>query len=232
MSDTTPLPHPIPHVLDQLEDIPLERRRPLLAVDADEVLVHLAAHLKRFLNKHGIELRLTEYKLEGTMFLNGSDHPLPFDESLGWLGTFFDDEVLRQEALPNAPEVLLRLSEIAQIMVLTNVPKHGRDKRIENLKGLGLGYPLVENAGGKGAALAWMQRKIDAPVIFIDDSPNQIRSAKKIAPSVTCIHFAGAEMVAHLIPPCAEADHRVTDWLACEALIWDLLRSDEARSTS
>ncbi|MEM7671446.1 MAG: hypothetical protein AAF317_20375, partial [Pseudomonadota bacterium] len=126
---------------------------------------------------------------------------------------------LHQEALPNAAEVLDRLSNDVQIMVLTNVPQHGREKRIENLKGLGIPYPLVENAGGKGAPLAWMQNKIDAPVIFIDDSPNQIRSAAKLAPEVTRIHFAGAELVERIIPQCEEANHRVSSWLSCEDVI-------------
>jgi hypothetical protein len=34
-----------PEVLDQLRALPIEPGRPLLAVDADEVLVYLAEHL-------------------------------------------------------------------------------------------------------------------------------------------------------------------------------------------
>ncbi|MEM7668340.1 MAG: hypothetical protein AAF317_04210 [Pseudomonadota bacterium] len=223
MTAVTDTSAPIPRVLSQLEALPLEPGRPLIAVDADEVLVLLAAHLKRFLAQNAIDLRLTEYKLEGTMFPDGAVHPLPFNESLEWIGRFFEDEVLRQEAIPGAADALHRLSAVAQVMVLTNVPQHGREKRIENLTSLGLGYPLVENTGGKGPALAWMLERISAPIVFIDDSPNQIKSAKTTAPDVTCIHFAGAEMVADLIPLCPEADHRVTSWSNCEDLIRKVL---------
>ena len=218
---------PLERVVAQLEALPLQAGRPLLAVDADEVLVLLAAHLKRFLAAEGIDLRLQEYRLEGTMFPNGAEHPLPFDESLRWIGRFFEDEVLRQEALPGAADALCRLSDRAQIMVLTNVPRHGREKRIENLASLGIPYPLVENGGGKGPALAWLQDRVEAQVIFIDDSPNQIRSAAEHAPDVTRIHFAGAEMVADLIPDVAEAHHRVTGWAECEILIGSLLTPAE-----
>ncbi|MEM9044877.1 MAG: hypothetical protein AAGC81_09275 [Pseudomonadota bacterium] len=213
----------IPRVMEQLERLPLVPGKPLLAVDADEVLVNLAAHLKRFLRDHGIDMRLTEYRLDGTMFPDGSEHPLSFDESLGWLDRFFETEVLHQEALPKAAEVLKRLSSEVQIMVLTNVPKHGREKRVENLKGLAIPYPLVENEGGKGLPLAWMKDKIQAPVIFIDDSPSQIRSAAKHAPDVTRIHFAGAELVERIIPKCEEANYRLTHWLDCETVIRQVL---------
>ncbi|MEM8791521.1 MAG: hypothetical protein AAGE80_07875 [Pseudomonadota bacterium] len=213
----------LPEVLEQLEAVQVAPGRPLLAVDADEVLVLLAAHLKRFLKQNNIDLRLTEYRLEGTMFPNGAKHPLPFDESLRWLDRFFEDEVLRQEALPHAREVLERLSSDIQVMVLTNVPRHGREKRIENLKNLGIPYPLVENSGGKGLPLAWLRDQAEAPVIFVDDSPNQIRSAEKYAPEVTRIHFAGAEYVDRLIPECEAASFRVTGWLECERVIREVL---------
>lgn len=219
MNDASPTGLILPRVLDQLEALPLVIGRPLIAVDADEVLVLLAAHLKRFLAANEIELRLKEYRLEGTMFPYGAEHPLPFDESIAWIGRFFDDEVLRQEALPGAVDALARLAEDAQVMILTNVPQHGREKRIENLTGLGMPYPLVENSGGKGPALAWIRDKVQAPMAFIDDSPNQIKNAKTTAREVTCIHFAGAELVNTLIPECGEADHRVISWTECEAVI-------------
>lgn len=218
-------------VLDQLEALPLTVGRPLIAVDADEVLVLLAAHLKRFLAAEGIELRLTEYRLEGTMFPDGAEHPLPFDESLAWIGRFFEDEVRRQQALPGAAQALERLSAIAQIIVLTNVPRHGTAGRIENLAGLDIPYPVVENSGGKGPALAWCLDRVAAPTVFIDDSPKQIESAAKHAPEVLRIHFAGADYVDRLIPDCADADHRVTDWTACEAIIRAHLTPHQQKET-
>ncbi|MEM0944302.1 MAG: hypothetical protein AAGI70_10170 [Pseudomonadota bacterium] len=214
---------PLSRVLEQLEALELVPGRPLLAVDADEVLVELAAHLKRFVAAHGIEMRLTEYRLEGTMFEAGAEHPLPFDETLAWLGRFFDNEVRRQRPVPGAPDALSRLSERAQIMVLTNVPRHGLAGRIENLAGLGIPYPVVENTGGKGPALAWLAERVGTPVIFIDDSPSQIESAAKHATGVTTIHFTGARDLAGIIPACPEAHHTVTDWAQCEALIHSLL---------
>ncbi|MEM8843222.1 MAG: hypothetical protein AAGD47_15760 [Pseudomonadota bacterium] len=214
---------PAAGVLDQLTALTLDRGRPLIAVDADEVLVLLAAHLKQFLARHQIDMRLTEYRLEGTMFPHGEEYPLSFEESIQWIDRFFEEEVLHQQALPGAAAALKSLSAVAQIIVLTNVPAHGGAKRVENLKGLGIPYPVVVNSGGKGAALAWLADRVAAPLVFIDDSPRQIKSAKDAVPDLIAIHFAGAAMVERLIPDCAEADHRVSSWADCDKLICRLL---------
>ncbi|MEL6477219.1 MAG: hypothetical protein AAFR17_07810 [Pseudomonadota bacterium] len=217
------LPLPDPRTLEQLETLELDAARPLIAVDADEVMVLLAAHLKRFLAENGVVLRLERYQLQGSMFPEGSATPLGFDESLAWIGRFFEHEVTRQEAVPGAAEALLRLSAQAQIVVLTNVPRHGKAGRIVNLAGLGMGYPLVENSGGKGPALAWLGARVAAPVIFIDDSHQQIASAATDAPGVTRIHFMGAELVRDVLKPAPDADHHVMSWYECEQFCRDIL---------
>ena len=71
-----------PEVLAQLRALPIVPGRPLLAVDADEVLVYLAEHLARYLPTIGFRIRLTQYQLEGSIFPAGSDVPVPFDDCL------------------------------------------------------------------------------------------------------------------------------------------------------
>ena len=116
-------------------------------------------------------------------------------------------------------EALERLSAHAQIVVLTNVPRHARELRRQNLAELGIGYPMVENAGGKGKALAWMEAHAAAPTAFIDDSPKQHESAARRAPQVTRIHFVGAGHLRRILPESPSAHHRAEDWQACEALL-------------
>ena len=219
-----------PRVLDQLEDLTLDPARPLIAVDADEVMVVLAAHLKRYLARHDVDLRLTAYRLEGSMFPKGTEQPLGFQESLAWIGRFFEDEVARQEAVPGAAEALARLASLAQIVVLTNVPRHGKEGRIANLAGLGMGYPLIENTGGKGPALAWMAARIQGPMVFIDDSPNQIESAIMWLPDILAIHFKAAPLVSDLLPDSPFAQECVTSWSQCETLIAKYLASHSKSS--
>ena len=218
-----------PEVLDQLRALPIVPGRPLLAVDADEVLVYLAEHLVRYLPSIGFEMRLTQYQLEGSIFPAGSEIPVPFDDCLRLIDRFFGDETLNQRSLPGAGEALARLSELAQVMVLTNVPRHARDHRRRNLATLGMGYPMVENAGGKGRALFWMAAKAAAPVVFIDDSLKQHESAARRAPEVTRIHFVGAGHLRRILPESPAAHHRVEGWGECEAVVRRILTNTPPR---
>jgi len=208
-----------PEVLAQLRALPVVLGRPLVAVDADEVLVFLAEHLARYLPTIGFRMRLTQYQLEGSIFPVDSDFPVPFDDCLRLIDRFFTDETLNQQALPGAAEALARLSEWAQVVVLTNVPRHARDLRRRNLAALGMGYPMVENSGGKGRALFWMASHAAAPVAFIDDSLKQHESAARRAPDVTRIHFVGASHLRRILPESPAAHHRVEGWKACEAVV-------------
>jgi hypothetical protein len=208
-----------PEVLAQLRTLSIVPGRPLLAVDADEVLVYLAEHLVRYLQTIGFRMRLTQYQLEGSIFPMGSEFPVPFDDCLRLIDRFFDDETLNQQALPGAVEALARLSVRAQVMVLTNVPRHARELRRRNLAALGMDYPMVENSGGKGRALFWMAAHAKAPVVFIDDSPKQHESAARRAPDITRIHFVGASHLRSILPESPAAHHRVEGWEACEVVV-------------
>lgn len=208
-----------PEVLAQLRALPIVPGRPLLAVDADEVLVYLAEHLARYLPTIGFRMRLTQYQLEGSIFPADCEIPVPFDNCLRLIDRFFDDETLNQQALPGAVEALARLSAQAQVVVLTNVPRHARDLRRRNLAALGMDYPMVENAGGKGKALCWMVAHAGAPVAFVDDSLKQHESAARRAPEVTRVHFVGAGHLRRILPESPAAHHRVEGWAECEAVV-------------
>ncbi|HUF85766.1 MAG TPA: hypothetical protein VMM59_00140 [Thermohalobaculum sp.] len=206
-------------LLARLRAVPVRAGVPLLAVDADEVLVYLADHLARYLEGIGYRMRLTHYQLEGSIFAAGSDAPVPFDGCLELIDRFFEDETLNQQAVPGAAEALARLARAAQVVVLTNVPGHAGEMRRENLAALGMGYPLVVNAGGKGRALRWLAARAEAPVVFVDDSPRQHESAARRAPEVTRIHFVGASHVRRMHVDSPAAHHRVEDWADCEAVV-------------
>ncbi len=208
-----------PEVLAQLRALPIVPGRPLLAVDADEVLVYLAEHLARYLPTIGFRMRLTQYQLEGSIFPADCEIPVPFDNCLRLIDRFFDDETLNQQALPGAVEALARLSAQAQVVVLTNVPRHARDLRRRNLAALGMDYPMVENAGGKGKALCWMLAPAGAPVAFVDDSLKQHESAARRAPEVIRFHFVGAGHLRRILPESPAAHHRVEGWAECEAVV-------------
>jgi len=208
-----------PEVTAQLRALPIEPGRPLLAVDADEVLVHLAEHLARYLPTIGFRMHLTQYQLEGSIFPADSDDPVPFDDCLRLIDRFFSEETLNQKPVQGGAEALRRLSQTAQVVILTNVPRHAREQRKQNLRELGMDYPLVENSGGKGLALAWMAARAAAPVAFVDDSLRQHESAARRAPEVTRIHFVGASHLRRILPESPDVHHRVEDWMSCEKVL-------------
>lgn len=213
-----------PRTLEQLEALEIVRGRPLIAVDVDDCLAVFVEHLQRFIGTLGYEMRLERYELEGSMFPTGSEAALPFDECLGLINRFFEEECARQEAVPGGAEALRSLSADAQIVILTNVPAFAGETRRQNLAGLGMPWPVIVNTGGKGRAMAWLAGAADAPTAFVDDSVRQIESVARHAPDVIRLHFAGAESVRRLFPECAAATCQVHDWAEAERVLRAELR--------
>lgn len=190
--------------------------RPLIAVDVDEVLVIFTDHLDRYIRTLGYEMRLETYQLEGSIFPTGSTDPVPFDGCIELINRFFEVETEQQEAIPGGADCLAALAAHAQVVILTNVPRHGREGRRRNLDALNIPFPLIVNSGGKGKAMAWLAAKAGAPCAFIDDSVTQVASVAKHAPEVIRLHFAWAPAIRRLFPTCAEATCQVRDWAEAE----------------
>lgn len=213
-----------PGVLEQLEALELDPERPVLAVDADEVLVYFARHLARFAETIGFRLSLTEYRLNGA-FTRLADGGVAGGDEVGRvLRAFFDEETGKQEVVEGAREALAALSRAAQVIVLTNVPQAARAARIDNLRGHGLDYPLVANSGGKGRPLRWLWDRTRASVAFIDDSASQLGSAERRAPEVFRTHFVADPDLRRLagVVSCAQA--RPESWESAAAVLGDHLR--------
>ena len=200
------------NVLPQLERLTIDPVKPLLAVDVDEVLVGLAAHLGEFAAENGFALKLTGYKLDGALKRGDGSTASP-EEFRDLFTDFFETKTLHQRVYADAASVLESLSSRVQILILTNVPPYAEADRIENLRGHGIEYPLVVNHGGKGRALAWLDARTSGPVAFIDDSPTQIASAAKHAPDVMRLHFVGDDHLRGLLGPLPDAHHAPTTWL-------------------
>lgn len=208
-----------PQTLSQLKAIPIEYGRPVVAVDVDEVLVVFVDHLSRYIRTLGFEMRLVRYQLEGSIFPIGTDDAVPFDECIDLINQYFTHETLNQEAVPGGRSALLNLEREAQIVLLTNVPRHATELRRQNLEALGLAWPMAVNSGGKGRAMAWLAAKAAAPAALIDDSSSQLESVAKHAPHTTRIHFAWAEHIARLYNGCPHATEQVHDWPGAEAAV-------------
>lgn len=208
-----------PETLAELRAAGVAAGRPLIALDMDDTLVHFVGHMSEWMTGRGFEMRLTSYQLEGSMFKRGSDRPLPFEDCIQIINDFFAAETERQREIDGAVQAVADLAQTAQIVILTNVPRHAAVARQVNLDTLGLDHPLVINSGGKGRAMAWLAARAGGPVALVDDSTTQLESVAKHAPGVVRIHFAGTEHIARLYPSCAAADEQVHDWAECQAAL-------------
>lgn len=197
--------------------------RPLIVSDCDEVLLHMVSHFRDWLAEdEGVVFAMDGGDFVNAMRYEDSGERVEQAEIWRLLNKFFDNEMDRQHPIDGAVEALNTLAEHADIVILTNLLDHRRDKRALQLAKYGIKAEVYTNQGPKGPAI---QSIIDehqpSKTIFIDDLPQHHRSAKETVPGITTLHLCGEPMLAPHID-CAHAaghaDARIDTW--DKALPW------------
>lgn len=197
--------------------------RPLIISDCDEVILHMVAHFKDWLEEsQGVDFNLEGHNFSEALRWRESGELLKPDEIWKKLGGFFDTEMDRQLPIAGAIEALNELNEHADVVVLTNLVDFRRDKRAEQLAKHGLHAQVFTNQGPKGPALRKIVEEFrPSRALFIDDLSQHHLSVKETTPDVVRLHFCGEPMIADAID-CAHkaghADARIDQW--SEALPW------------
>jgi len=192
--------------------------RPLIIVDADEVVLGFVDGFDRFLRLQGLYLDLTSYRLHGNV-KRLADGTTLLDVEVTALLDEFRTDLDSLDAIPGACKSLTSLSELATIVVLSNVTLGQAPARRRNLVSLGLDLPLVVNSGAKGPAVKALTAPIQAPSFFIDDIPTHLASAAEHAPEVLRIHLVGNTRLLGLLPLPIHANFGAGDWAAAEQFI-------------
>ena len=198
--------------------VPVSPERPLLIVDADEVLLRFAEGLDRFLHARDLYLDLTSYRLHGNVKRRDDDSALIDIEVTALLEEFRAD-LDSLEAVEDAVETLHGLEGLVQVVVLSNVTAAQAPARLRNFERLGFDFPLLVNSGPKGPAVQALAKRSGRPVFFIDDIPHHLASAAAHDPDVLRIHLIGDDRLKPLLPPAEHADLRADDWRAAGAFI-------------
>ncbi|SHM04557.1 hypothetical protein [Roseibium suaedae] len=186
MSEPTP---PSRAILDQIALLPASRR-PLVVCDVDEVILHLIRPLERYMAAIGLCFLSSTYKLTGNIARQDTRTALNAQEARRVIETFFDTECRHQEMVEGADEALHRVSSLADVVLLTNLPgSHNKPVRQTLLAQMGITYPLLINSGPKGGAVAALAAGRPEPVVFIDDSPTNHSSVHASLPSARLIQF-------------------------------------------
>ena len=195
--------------------------RPLLISDCDEVLLHMVVPFQQWLDsdKH-IHFDLENgsnfaealrHKHDGTQVLPEQIWPM--------LKEFFDTEMYRQGAIEGAVESISKLGEVADVVILTNLLDDRREARAEQLKAVGIDFPVYTNQGGKGELLANILEEFEPSVtVFVDDLGHQHGSVAKHAPDVWRLQMVGEPILAKHITTNPAANARIDLW--GNALSW------------
>lgn len=198
--------------------------RPLLITDCDEVLLHMVAHFGSWLDEaHQIDFAFETGKFEDALVDRHSGEPLGKERIWPLLGSFFEGEMHRQTLVPGALDALGRIGEIADIVILTNLPNEAHPWRVEQLASHGIAHEVVCNRGGKGVpAREIMERYGATRTAFVDDLPVHHASVAKHAPEVHRLHMIAEPRLAPAIPAAEHAHARIDDWP--NATLWLLER--------
>jgi len=205
-----------PEIMSQLEALSLHEERPLIITDADEVLLRFMERVEHYLDTLGLWIDLSSFALSTNIKSKETNEPVKVPTLID---DFFAAETAHIEAAHGAADALASLSELAQIVVLTNLPAPHREDRINNLKGHGMDYPVVVNSGLKGPAVKWLTQKTSGPVFFLDDIPHNIDSVAEHAPEVHTIHFVADPRLAKLINKAEGATARIDIWAEAHEFI-------------
>jgi hypothetical protein len=199
--------------------------RPLLISDCDEVLLHMVVPFRDWLEEvhhihfdlvHGDWGEALRHKHDGTVVERG----------LVWelLNGFFDTEMHRQQPIDGAVEAILRLSEIADVVILTNLMDHRNAHRAEQLRAVGIDAPVYTNQGGKGEALGRILDEYCPDVaVFVDDLGHQHDSVGALYPEVWRLHFVGEPLLWDRVNPSKAAHARLDRWSEAEEWIRERL---------
>jgi hypothetical protein len=202
--------------------------RPLVISDCDEVLLHMMVPFRTWLDEaHDIHFTFGSPFEEAFRRKDSRD---PVERAVIWslLGGFFETEMHRQYPIKGALPGLARLSQVADIVVLTNLEDHRQAARSAQLAAYGLHVPVYCNRGGKGPAAARIIASYQPSVtVFIDDIESNHASLAEYVPQVWRLHMVGdAELSPHIAT--APAAHmRIDQWGDAEA--WIVARIADAR---
>lgn len=198
--------------------------------DCDEVLLHMIVHFRDWLEQtQDVDFRLEGHDFANAMRRRGSDKPLSEKEMWRLLNGFFETQMHRQTPIPGAVDAIGSLCEVADVVVLTNLPDHRREARMRQLADHGISLRVFTNLGPKGPALkAILDEYQPTRSFFIDDLAQHHASAAQEVPDIFRLHLVGEPSVAPHVPCAREqgyAHARIDHW--DNALPWLRERLDK-----
>ena len=209
-------------ISNQIETLELNPDRPLIISDADEVLLQFMRQFEIYLDRNDMWIDLSSFRLQGNIKYKGSDEAVDMTNR-NIIDDFFAAETLNFSPVEGAAEALNALSKEAQIIILTNLPLAQKSDRQINLLKHGMDYPVIVGSGLKGPAVKSLGEKINAPLFFLDDIPQNINSVAEYVPTSGRVHMIADPRLSKLIGAAEGASVRIDQWHEAKAWILDKL---------
>ena len=195
--------------------------RPLLITDCDEVLLHMVVPFAEWLD----EAHHIHFDVDSGDFVNALRHKatglaLGHEEIWPLLRGFFATEMHRQYPIDGALEAIHDIAKVADVIVLTNLNDEEREGRIQQLRDVGVEFPVFTNQGGKGPLLTRLVAQYNPSVtVFVDDLGHNHSSVAEHAPDVWRLHMVGEPRLQPPIKPHRDAHARIDDWASARQWI-------------
>lgn len=193
--------------------------RPLLVLDVDEVVLEFVTPFCAFLAAQNLHLDTSSFRLHGNVVHSETRLAVDNERVALLLEEFFDMQGEWQCCAGDAAEVLARLAERVEIIMLTAMPHRHRDKRRALLDTLGLPYPLLTTEMAKGPAVKMLRGEKARAVVFIDDIPHNLASVRKAVPEAALFHLMAHAELRALLPAFEQGIIAVDDWADAEPKI-------------
>lgn len=203
-------------------------KRPLLITDCDEVLLHMVAPFRDWLDEaHDIDFAMEQAEFSGSLTRRADRSTVEPEHIWPLLDNFFTTEMHRQTLVPHAARALATIAELADIVVLTNLTDEFHGSRVAQLDAVGIRHRVQCNQGGKGKPVADLVAEYQpSATVFVDDLPDHHSSVARHAPHVWRLHMVAEPRVAMHRPKAPQAHARIDDW--AEALPWIIARFSES----
>ena len=201
----------LPPTAPRLESLGLSLTRPLVLVDVDEVLGLFMQGFGDFVAEHGLEMRIERFALFQNIYRPGAAEHIDVAEGRRLFDEFFAGRCHDMEPAPGAIDALNRLSDAAEILILSNAPAEAERLRTQWLRKHGLKHPLVLNSGPKGPVAAALVEQTPHRTAFVDDLIPNLDSVAEHAPQTATFQHV-ADLRLRPLAPQSERHPRIDDW--------------------
>ena len=203
--------------------------RPLIICDVDEVLLHFIRGLENHLTRNGYWLDAKSFALTGNIRRQDNNLAADFEKVQELLTAFLHQDSGSLDAIDGARDALASIADVADIVLLTNVPEKLRSSRISNLDSHGFDHPVITNEGLKGPAAIEIAKKSGVPVFFLDDTPTNVESVRDALPEAHIIHFIADVRFSSVLAPVDGVHLRTGNWNETHSYIRNVINQTNGK---